>query len=578
MAAPPASALTSSNPSTIAQEMSRDPGTFFVNGRILAKAGAGLEGQPTFADSMFVRNGVIAAIGSRDNIASQLNLPADVTVTDLNNKTVLPGFVDGHMHIFLLGQSLRKVDLKHCKNLDDIRATVKAYATSHPEVPRILCKGWMHSMTPGDVTASLLDDIDPRAIFIDSKDLHFTWCNSAGLAELGVADMPDPAGGTIYRDADGKPSGVLSEGAVLSIVWPHQALVASPEDRQAAILAAIQTYSAAGYTGLVEMAMDEPIWDALIALRASNPDLLPMRIAAYWLIKPAADPEARLRQVRRAAELHAQLNATTSPDLRIAGIKVICDGVIDACTAFVSEPYGAPGPGSPTPHGPHPPPIWTPEDLAPVVRAADDAGLQIALHAIGDAAVRTAVDALENLHHASPGRQRRHRIEHLELVSPEDAKRLGKAGITASIQPVHADPAILRAWPRLLGRERCGRAFAYREFADGGALLALGSDSPTAPWEPLHNVYVATTRRSAREPECEEVVNEHFRLGVCEAIAAATEGTAASVFAEGRVGSLAVGKMADFAVFDMEWDAKSLLKSALKETWFSGRRVFKSEK
>lgn len=548
----------------MAQEMVKDRGTLFVNGRILAKAGAGLEGQPTFADAMFVRNGVIAAIGSRDNITSQLNLAGDVAVHDLHSKTVLPGFVDGHMHLFLLGQALRKVGLEHCKNLDDIRATVQAYATSHPDVPRILCKGWMHSMTPDGVSASLLDDIDPRPIFIDSKDLHFTWCNAAALAELGVDDMPDPAGGTIHRDAHGKPSGVLSEGAVLSIVWPHQALVASLQDRQAAIVAAIQTYHAAGYTGLVEMAMDEPIWDALVALRASNPERLPMRIAAYWLIKPAADPESRLAQVRRAAELHAQLNATTSPDLRIAGIKVVCDGIIDACTAFVSEPYGAQG-------SPHPPPVWTADDLAPVVRAADEAGLQIALHAIGDAAIRTAVDVLER--HATASR--RHRIEHLELAAPEDAKRLGRAGITASVQPVHADPAILRAWPRLLGPERCGRAFAYREFADGGARMALGSDSPTAPWEPLHNVYVAATRRSAREPECEEVVNEHFRLGVCEAIVAATEGAAASVFAEGRVGSLAVGKMADFAVFDMEWDAKRLLQSELRETWFSGKRVFK---
>ncbi|EEY16594.1 amidohydrolase family protein [Verticillium alfalfae VaMs.102] len=428
------------------------PSALFVNGRILARSSPGLTGEPVFADSMLVQDGLIRAIGTRE-------------------------------------ESLRKVSLDHCKSFEDIRIAIKTYAEANPEVPRILCKGWMHSMTPEGTDASMLDDIDPRPIFIDTKDLHSTWCNSAGLEELGVANMPDPAGGTIHRDANGKPNGVLSEGAVLSIVWPHQAKVSPMAERQEAILAAVETYNASGYTGLVEMAMDEPAWDALVALRAAKPDL-PMRIAAYWLIKPSDDAEARHAQVRRAIELHSQLNASTSPDLRIAGIKIVCDGIIDACTVYLSEPY-APADS--------PPPIWAQDDLEPIVAQADAAGLQIALHAIGDGAIKMAVDVLEK--HTTPGR--RHRIEHLELASPEDAKRLGDLNLTASIQPVHADPAILRAWPRLIGSERCKRAFAYREMADAGALMALGSDSPTAPWAPLQNVYVASTRRSAREPEYE---------------------------------------------------------------------------
>jgi predicted amidohydrolase YtcJ len=308
------------------------------------------------------------------------------------------------------------------------------------------------------------------------------------------------------------------------------------------------------------MAMDEEAWDALVTLRSMELDL-PMRIAAYWLIKPTANLEANSRQVQRAIELSKDYNTETSPDLRIVGIKVICDGIIDACTAYLSQPYAPVG---------SPLPIWAPEYLQPVVKEADAGSLQIALHAIGDRAIKMAIDAIEK--NGTPGW--RHRIEHIELASPEDAKRLGDLGLTASIQPVHADPSVLTEWPRLLGEDRCQRAFAYREFADAGALMAIGSDSPTSPYAPMHNLYVATTRSSSRDPSYTKVVNEHFKLGMCESIVAASGGAARSVFSENRTGTLSVGKLADFVIVDMEWDAKALLQAKIKETWFGGRKVW----
>ncbi|KAJ5086043.1 hypothetical protein N7532_010814 [Penicillium argentinense] len=532
--------------------------TIFSNGRILTNERAGLQDEPIFADCMLVKDGRIAAIGSYAEVTSTYDGPSDTC--DLQQKVVLPGFVDGHMHLLLLGQSLRKLDLKHCKTLDDIRSTIKEYGVANPETPTILCRNWFHYMTPDGVSAAMLDDLDPRPIFIDASSQHSCWCNSAALKELGAADLPDPAGGKIHRDADGNPSGVLDEGAMMSIIWPYQAMSSPKEERIEAIRAGIQEYNSSGYTGLVEMAMDEEAWDALVTLREREPSL-PMRIAAYWLIKPSDDPDTNSKQVQRAIELSKQYSSSTSPDLRLVGIKVICDGIIDACTAYLSQPYAPIG---------SPPPIWAPEDLMPVVKKADAGGLQIALHAIGDGAIKMAIDAIEK--NATPGR--RHRIEHLELASPEDAKRLGILGLTASIQPIHADPSVLTQWPRLLGNDRCQRAFAYREFSDAGALMAIGSDSPTSRWAPMENLYVATTRRSSRDPQFTEVVNKHFQLGLCEAMVAATGGAARSVFAEGRVGTLATGKMADFVIVDMEWNADSLLNAKLIETWYEGRKVW----
>ncbi|KAI5856139.1 amidohydrolase 3 [Durotheca rogersii] len=536
--------------------------TLFHNGRFFR---SGLKGEDyTFADAMLVDGaGKIAYVGSSSDEQVKAAEAAGAAKRDVSGRVVVPGFIDGHMHLLMLGQSLQKAGLEGCKNLEDIRQTIKEFAASHPGVARIMCKGWMHFMTNGEALASMIDDLDPRPIFIDSKDLHSTWCNTAALEELGIQDTPDPEGGKIYRDENGKPTGLLTEAAAVTIVWPHIAKVMPLEEKLAALDGAIKAYHKVGYTGLVELAMDENGWDTLQQLRRRGP--VPMRIAAYWLITPRKTEAENLAQVDRAIELNRQFNADTSPDCRIAGIKVIGDGIVDGCTAGLSEPY--------TSNGKSVDPVWSLEELGPVVKKADAAGLQCALHAIGDKTIRVAIDALE--HNATPGR--RHRIEHLELASPEDAARLGKLGITASIQAVHADPAILRAWPSLLGPSRCERAFAYREFADGGAVLALGSDAPTAPHSPLKNAYTATTRRSAREPELPDRVNPRFALELAAAVAAATEGSAYSTFTDRWTGKLEAGRAADFAVVDMEWDQDKLLDARVVQTWFKGEKVFDAE-
>jgi predicted amidohydrolase YtcJ len=547
------------------------PATLFTNGKIFLSGvqpgtNAGLHRPPTFASCMLIQGSQITHIGSTTDEAITAALANPTTTTHhLAGKTILPGFVDGHMHLMLLGQSLTKLDLSPCQTLADIRTTIRTYAAANPTLARILCRGWMHSMTPAGARASDLDDLDDpalnRPILIDSKDLHSTWSNTAGMAELGAAEWPDVPGGIIERDAEGGLVGVFSEAANITYVWPYLASVASMGERVEAIRAAVGAYYEAGYTGLVDMAMDEGAWEALLELRGRDGGV-GVRVAAYWLVRPLGSEEETLRQVERAVELAGEFNARTSPDCRVVGIKVICDGIVDACTAGLSEPYAH--------NGHNEVPLWTTEQLEPVVKMADAAGLQIALHAIGDATVKMVVDVLTKF--ASP--ERRPRVEHLELVSEEDAVRLGKGRITASIQPVHADPAILKAWPRLLGEHRCGRAFAYREFADLGAPLALGSDAPTAPHTPFGNIYVGTTRRSYRDLELETTVNPHFALGLCEAVAAATEGAAYSCFDDHRIGVLKKGHKADFVVVDMEWEKETLKQTKVAETWFDGARVW----
>lgn len=565
--------------------------TLLVNAKVFQADGApGKDQQAAFAKSLLIgADGTIRHVSSsrsrhghdddgnddddEDEVIRQARARG-AAVHDLGGKTVLPGFFDGHLHILLLGLSLQKLDLTPCRDLADIRAAIRAHAAAHPELPRLFARSWMHTMTAPDhepVHHAMLDDLDPlgRPIYVSSNDLHAEWCNRAAVDELdaalGLAGMPDPPGGTIHRDpATGAPTGYFEEAVVFTMIWPWQARIATLEARAAAIETAVATYSAEGFVGMVDMAMNDDLWDSLLHLRARRPDL-PVRVAAYWLLRPSADPADVAAQVDYAAAQARRYSAATSPDLKVVGVKIVSDGIVDACTAALSEPY--------THSGAATDPVWPLDMLIPAVRRANDAGLQVAIHAIGDQAVHNAVDALE----AAADPALRPRIEHIELSSAADAARLGRLGITASVQPVHSDPAVLRAWPRLLGPHRCGRAFAYREFADGGATLAIGSDAPTAPHSLPANCYVATNRRSAREPALETVFNGHFALGLCESVVAASAGSAYSCFMDGTTGKIEKGLKADLAVVDMRWDKEKLLEAKVCQTWFAGRKVFDAD-
>lgn len=355
---------------------------------------------------------------------------------------------------------------------------------------------------------------------------------------------------------------MLSEAAHLMVVLPLLIRTISTEEKLAALEDATAAYAAAGYTGMTDMAMDEADWAVLKLFRQRHGGKLPFHFAAHWVIPYLEDQEAVFRRVDRAIALHREFNASTSPTFCIAGIKLLADGVVDGCTAALSQPYTrATNPVDP---------IWPAEAMQAVIQKADAAGLQCAIHAIGDQAVKQAIDGLSQV----KGSGQRHRIEHLELTSREDAKQLGQLGITASVQPVHLDPVLFRAWPSLIGKHRCGRAFAYREFLEGGVPVAFGTDTPTAAHFALPNLYNATMRRSVLEPESMETVNQHFGLPLAAAVAAATSSAAYSRFADSWTGSLKPGLNADFVVLDMRWEAESLLKARVQQTWFRGKKIF----
>ncbi|KAF4982136.1 hypothetical protein FZEAL_2196 [Fusarium zealandicum] len=535
--------------------------TVLINGRLFVNSPEH-NGEASYHDSMIIGGSNITYVGSGADESVQRAKEDGANIIDLENRVVVPSFIDSHVHMLFFGLSLKKLDMSACKSLDEIRSTISQYAKQYPETPRILCKGWMQSSTDGDALATWLDDLDPRPIFVEAFDLHSSWCSTSALGELPLAEMKAACGEHITCDGDGNPTGLVAETAQTGFVWPHLVGVCTADEKQEALRGAFEAYIEAGYAGVIDMAMESHYWEALEEYGSTEG--LPIHIAAHWFIPYEPDNEAQLQHVEEAIAMHEKWHPSRSPDFCVVGVKLVCDGVVDGCTAALSYPYGK--------NNDLVQPLWPADALQKVVKLVSDAGLQCAIHAIGDAAITQAINAIASAD--SP--RGRHRIEHLELATSEDAKRLGELGITASIQPVHSDPWLNSAYAKLIRPCAWERAFPYREFLDSHACVAIGTDAPTARHFPFPNLYNATTRKSALEPGSSTKVNAESALSLSQAVTAATSGAAYSRFAEGWTGSLKEGLRADFLTLDTRWTPESLLEARVYQNWSRGKVIYQA--
>jgi predicted amidohydrolase YtcJ len=287
-----------------------------------------------------------------------------------------------------------------------------------------------------------------------------------------------------------------------------------------------------------------------------------LHIAAHWFIPYEADQTLLDAQIQEAIDMHNKFHPSKSPEFCIVGVKIIGDGTVDGCTAALSYPYGE--------SVDLVEPLWPAQALNRTLHHITKAGMQCAIHAIGDIAINQAIEAIASTNNPTA----RHRIEHLEMATPEDALRLGGLGITASVQPVHSDPAILEGYSKLVKPSAWENAFPYKECLDGHANMAIGTDAPTARHLSFPNLYNATTRKSALEPEMDKVTNGKSALTLAQATKAATYGAAYSRFAETWTGSLKEGLRADFMVLPGIPEVHGLLDVKVDETWFGGKKVY----
>ena len=533
--------------------------TLYTGGRIFTA------GESPWADALLVDGETVVFAGDLEEARRAAG--PDAHSVDLAGRLLLPGFTDAHTHLVMTGDALGRVGLTDARSLDEIQRRLRAARASDPDAPRVLGRGWLFDSVPGGApTAAMLDEaVADVPVYLDANDYHSCWVNSAALTELGITrDTPDPIGGRIGRDADGEPDGMLYETAAQTHAWAFLADATSDADRDAAVERTLAAYVATGVTGVVDMAFDDLGLAAFQRAADRRGGRLPIRVAAHWFVENTGDEASNLAQVARAAELAWTVR---SPWLRIVGIKLVVDGVIDACTAAMRHPYS---------NGTNAEPIWSLDEMKPVVGAADAAGLQVALHAIGDLASDIALDALEYAAEVNGDRPRRHRIEHLEYAAPGTAERMARLGVTASMQPVHADPAIFDNWAAMLGDDRVERAFAWPEYVAAGALLAFSTDAPTAPHEALPNMYIAATRRSALDASFTPR-HPQYALPLEQALGHATRDAAASVGDGGMRGRLEAGMAADFAIVDIDpftEGAEALLRARVMRTVMAGETVF----
>ena len=513
-------------------------------------------GRP-LATGLWIRGGRIVAAGTDDEVLAAA--PGGARRIPLEGACVLPGLVDAHLHFegFALGLTRIDADLPR---LQDVLEAVRERAAGTPPGEWILGHGWNHNRWgSGELpTRQPLDRAAPdHPVFLTAKSGHASWANTLALGAAGVTRRTqDPPGGTVVRDAGGEPTGVFLEVAS-GLVAAHLPEVTA-EAAADAMAAALPAAWRCGLTGVHDL-------DGIRALRAWQI----LRERGHRGLRVCKSiPASRLDEA-----IGTGLRSGFGDDmLWIGGIKLFADGALGPRTAWMLAPYeNEPGNlGMP---------LMPPEELRETVTRASRHGLACFVHAIGDRANREALDALALARAAEEEagtRRLRHRIEHVQVIDPEDAPRFAELQVVASVQPVHATsdyPMVDRFW----GRERAPWAYAFESLRRAGAVLAFGSDTPVEPIPPLAGIHAAVTRRRADGSPGADGWQPRERLSVAEAVRGFTRGAAFAGGVEDRLGSLAPGRLADLVVLAEDpfaVDPMDLAGLPVSATMVGGRFVY----
>jgi predicted amidohydrolase YtcJ len=513
------------------------------------------------AEAVAILDGKVAAVGSDADVRRWAG--PRTTVLELDGRRVVPGFNDAHVHFFDGGRGLASVQLRDAPSPEVFRDRIGAYAATLPAGQWILNGNWDHERwTPAELpTRQWIDAATPDSpVFINRLDGHMALANSLALELAGITrDTPDPPGGSIVRDADGEPTGMLKDAAMNAVyaVIPE----ASAGEIATALRAAMRNANENGVTSVQDMSASPDILRGYRQLLAEGR----LTVRVY-----GAQP---LSQWERLAA--PGIGAGFGNDmLRIGVLKGFADGSLGSTTALFFEPYlDAPGTsGLPSDE------MVDRDAMLADMLGADAAGLQLAVHAIGDKANATVLDMFAEVARRNGPRDRRLRIEHAQHLRAVDIPRFDTQGVIASMQPYHAIDDGRWAEKRI-GPERAKGTYAFRSLLDAGAVLAFGSDWYVAPMEPLMGIYAAATRRTLDGAHPGGWVPEQ-KISVAEALRAYTSGSAYAEGQEAVKGTLAPGKLADMVVLSRDIlaiDPVEIADVRVDTTIVGGKVVYRRE-
>ena len=485
---------------------------------------------------------------------------------------MVPGFNDAHVHFLMGARYLGNLELSEEATVDGVLRRIRDFARTHPERDWLLGRGWFYAVFPnGMPDRELLDPVVyDRPVAIEAYDSHTTWVNTAAITRMGIADdTPNPPRGEIQRDGAGRATGILKEAAMELVdrALPPRAI---PDDVESLADAASLAFRH-GLTSVQEAGGGLKQFEIYRALRASGRPMVRIRLGQR--MEPGltmAEWEHRLAEYEAAVLPHRG-----DPWISAGIVKAFADGVIETGTAEMLAPYEGLTAGQPGALGF---PQWEPGELAAAVRLADRRGWQIQVHAIGDGAVRLALDAFEQAAAANGPRDRRHRLEHIETIDAADIPRFGSLGVVASMQPYHADPepAQLDSYQSMIGPERASRGWPWNSIRHAGGRLAFGSDWPIVSFDPFLGINSAVNRttRDGRPPGG---WLPHERLSLAEALAGYTSGSAWAAHSDAVKGTLEPGMLADVVILDRDLFAGSpseIMAASVQTTILGGQVAY----
>jgi predicted amidohydrolase YtcJ len=485
-------------------------------------------------EAVAVRDGRIVYAGDSAGLAGFAG--SDTQTVDLDGATMFPGFTDSHAHLIGIGQRERTLNLEETASIADLQARVLAYAETNSEGV-VFGRGWIETHWPEarfPRAADLDAVVSDRPVILIRADGHALVANSAAIEAAGVTDAtPDPEGGAILRDEEGRATGMIIDTAMA----PFRALLGEPSEAERVEIyaAGARVMASYGWTGVHDMSV--PYGDVTILERLADEGRLPLRVHV------SANPGDYRQVAANAPRQHASGQVTAR------AVKLYADGALGSRGAALINPYS----DDPANRGL----MLMQADAAGAMM--DDAlrdGVQLAIHAIGDLGNRSVLDWVEAAYARVPVEERaiaqpRWRIEHTQVVSPTDLPRIAELGLIASMQPSHAIGDLHFA-PARLGAQRLSGAYAWQDIMDSGAVIAGGSDAPVERGEARIEFYAATVRRDLDGFADPQTWHLEQALSREDALRLFTVNAAHAAFREDELGVIAPGMLADFSVFDMD--------------------------